>query len=90
MAYKRLGLGDGRQSVYDKVIEALTRLSTQLDVKHGILCSALDILSKSSRDDTHLKLRLSSEIRGLVSDLWSDENYKKVAQEFVRSFTGRE
>jgi hypothetical protein len=76
--------------VYDKVIDALKGLSTKLDVKHRVLCSALDILMKSSRDDTDLKLKHPSEICGLVSDLWGYDQYRKVAQDFVDRFTDRE
>jgi hypothetical protein len=71
------------------MIEALPGLS-DLNVKHRVLRSALDILGKSSQNDTQLKLGCSSEIYDLVSDLWNDENYQKVAQGFVKHFTDRE
>jgi hypothetical protein len=90
VAYMRLGLGDGRQSVYENVIEALADLSVKLDVKHRVLCSALDILKESSRGDTQLELRPSSKIRILLSDLWDNEDHRKTAQEFMRRFTDRE
>jgi hypothetical protein len=96
VAYATLGLlGDGQQSVYDQVIEALTDLRSselvnKLDVMHRVLCSALDILGKTVRNDIHLMGKRSPKVCNLLSDLWVDEKYRQAAQEFVRQFTDRE
>jgi hypothetical protein len=93
VAYVRPGLDDGRQSVYEAVVDTMTTessTSTKLDVKHHLLYSASDILRKSSRDDVQLKLRRSLDVHNLLSDLWDNENYQRTAQEFVKRFTDRE
>jgi WD40 repeat protein len=74
------------------MMEALadSHLSTKLEVKHRVLCAALDVLERSLREDTYLKRRSSTKFRSLASDLWNDEYYRKVVQTFGKRFTDRE
>jgi hypothetical protein len=93
VTYMRPGSDDGRQLVYEAVVDTMTTessTSTKLDVKHHVLYSASDILRKSSRDDVQLKLRRSLDVHNLLSDLWDNENYQRTAREFVKRFTDRE
>ena len=77
---------DGRQAVYKAVIEALK--NHEPAEKHQLLHSAMDILGKSVKDGTSLKLFHLIEIRPLLSNLLESniESYKSVARQFLVEF----
>lgn len=75
--------------MYNKIVYALG--SSEAAVKHRLLESAVDILTKN-RGHTQLRLEPRSQIRPLLSDLWTsgNPNYQKTTKEFVALLTDRE
>ena len=72
--------GDGRQALYEKVIEVLRKID--LRVKYRLLRLSLDVLDGRHSE---LKLKSSGQIRPFVSDLLDneDKNYREAAQKFM-------
>ena len=73
-------LADGRQAVYEAVIEALKKHEPA--EKHQLLQLAMDILGKSVKDGTSLKQIRSIEILPLLSNLL-ESKYKGVVRRFL-------
>lgn len=78
--------------VYDNVVEAVKSRTSQLEVTHHLLHSAMDVLNKASQDGPDFKLKTSIEIRPLMSYLResNEETYQKTAQDFMTHFADRE
>ena len=81
-------LADGRQAVYDQVIDELKKATLQPEITFQLLGKTVEILGGHQ---ANLKLSRSIEICPLVADLLrSDEKcYQKTAQQFVEQFTDR-
>ena len=77
--------GDGRQALYEKVIQSLSTKSDP-EVKYRLLRLAVDV--PPSRH-SELKLSRSIEIRPFLSELLDSRNhdYQKTAQEFIAQFS---
>ena len=88
VAHIRPHLADGRQAVYDEVIDRLKKLALEPEITFQLLHYTVDILGGHRAD---LKLSLSIEICPLVAFLRrSNENrYREIAQQFVELFTDR-
>ena len=81
-------LADGRQAVYDQVIEALKKPALKPEIRFQLLHNTVDIL-RGPR--ANLKLRPSIEICPLVADLGRSyrKDYREAAREFVSRFAYR-
>lgn len=90
-----MGVVDGRQAIYDKVMESLPKNKApaelqEVEVKYRFLRSVVEVFKKGSPDGSDLKLNV--DIRPLVSDLQEsgNKNYQKIAKECVLLFTPSE
>ena len=87
-----LGLGNGRQAIYNKILQVLTSI-TDVEVKHRLVDFSIEVFKKNSQDDAQLRLRPSVEIRSSMSSLLQSnkKEYQKAAHKFrVVHFTNRE
>lgn len=62
-----------------------------LEVKHELITNAIDILTKSARKDTSLRLRCSWYVKASMADIWQGDNKEcqKIAGRFVEQFADR-
>ena len=78
--------------MYEGVIEALKFANPQhrvsMEVKHQLIINAIDVLTKSAREDTSLRLRRSWEVQASMADIWKGDNkeYQKTAWRFMEQF----
>ena len=83
--------GNGRQALYEKIIEALSKTDAnlELEVKYQLVHLAVGVLA---RKGSELKLSRSSQVRPLVFELLNSGNkeYKKTAGKFMMQFSDRE
>ena len=80
--------------MYEGVIEALKVANPQhevsMEVKHQLITNAIDVLTKSAREDTSLRLRRSWEVQALMVDIRKgNEEYQKTARRFMEQFADR-
>jgi len=87
-----LGLGDGRQAIYDKMVEVLrfTRVP-DIEAHHRLLEFSIKIFRKDSQDKVQLKLMRSVVVRPPLSKLLESNNkeFQKTAREFLMHFADR-
>jgi hypothetical protein len=83
-------LADGRQAVYDQIIDGLKKPALKPEIAFQLLRNTVDILGGVHR--ANLKLSPSIEICPLVADLRrsNEKRYQETAQQFVEQFTDRE
>ena len=81
-------LADGRQAVYDEVIDGLKKPAVKPELMFQLLHNTVDILGGHR---ANLKLSPSIEIWPLVADLRcsNEKRYQEIAQQFVEQFTDR-
>ena len=79
---------DGRQAVYDKVIEELKKSALEPEIMFQLLGRILDILGRHRAD---LKLSPSIEVYPPIAvlRLGNEQRYQETAQQFVEQFTDR-
>ena len=79
---------DGRQAVYDQVIDGLKTPALKPEIMFQVLHNTVDILGGHQAD---LKLSPSVEIWPLIADLRhsNEKRYQETAQQFVEQFTDR-
>jgi hypothetical protein len=82
-------LADGRQAVYDQIIDGLKNHALKPEIAFQLLHNTVDILGGVHK--ANLKLSPSIEICPLIAVLrHSDEKrYQETAQQFVEQFTDR-
>ena len=81
-------LADGRQAVYDQVIDELKKATLEPGITFQLLGKTVDILGVHR---ANLKLSPSTEIWPLVAGLQrsNEESYREIAQQFLAQFTDR-
>ena len=81
-------LADGRQAVYDQVIDSMRKPALKPEIMFQLLHNTVDILGGHRAD---LKLSPSIEIWPLVAVLRrsNEKRYQEIAQQFVEQFTDR-
>ena len=79
---------DGRQAVYDEIIDWLKKPEITLEVIFQLLHNTVDILGGHG---ANLQLSPSIEIGPLVADLQhsNEKRYQETAQQFVEQFADR-
>ena len=86
-SHQDLDPDEGRQAAYDSIIWALkSEPHLRPEVKHELVRYSKEIFGK----DIQLELEPSTEIRPLLSDLNTNTEYQKAAQEFIEQFADRE
>ena len=82
-------LADGRQAVYDQVIDELKKPALKPEIMFQLLDNTVNILGRVHQ--ANLKLSPSIEICPLVADLRhsNERRYQETAQRFVEEFTDR-
>ena len=80
-------LADGRQALYDQVIDNLREPALEPEIKFQLLDNTVNILGRVA----NLKLSSSIEIRPLAAGLRSssDRRYQEAAQQFMEQLTDR-
>ena len=81
-------LADGRQAVYDQVINELKKPALKPEIMFQLLHNTVDILGGHT---AYLKLSPSIEIWPLVAVLRcsNEKRYREIVQQFVEQFTDR-
>ena len=82
-------LADGRQALYDQVIDELKKPALKPEIMFQLLDNTVNILGRVHQ--ANLKLSPSIEICPLVADLRhsNERRYQETAQRFVEEFTDR-
>lgn len=90
--YLSLGVGDGRQAIYEKMIEVLREKVPDVKVQHRLLDFSMDIFRNNPLDHAQRKLIRSVEIRSSLSKLSESKNkeYQETVQHFLDFYTDRE
>ena len=88
VAHIRPHLADGRQAVYDEVIDQLKKPALKPEITFQLLGKTVDILGGHG---SNLKLSPSIQIGPLVAVLRrsNEKRYQEIAQQFVELFTDR-
>lgn len=90
--YLRLGVGDGRQAIYEKMIEVLRENVPDAMVQHRLLDFSMGIFEKNPLDRAQRKLMRSVEIRSSLSKLLESQHkeYQETVQRFLEFYSDRE
>ena len=89
--YLRLGVGDGRQAIYEKMIEVLRENVSESKVQHQLLDFSMGIFERNPLDRAQRKLMRSVEIRSSLSKLSESQNkeYQETVHRFLVFYSNR-